>query len=1456
MRKKRGIIAYVLSLLMIVTSLPTQTFAESSRNALHEEISIINGLEQQVTTSAGLQINEQTKYVGNGYEVSFKVTNKWDGAFNGEISITNTSNEIIENWGLVFDFQHEITNMWNAQVTKHENTSYSIKNMGWNQDIAVGQSITIGFQAHYQDAIIAPSSYMINSKKQKVDASCYRANLAITNYWGNGYNGEIIIENLSKSTIEDWSLEFDFEGSINNFWTADIIEHTDDHYVIKNRGYNANILAGQSIKLGFSGDGLNSSSINGKSFELYAVNEVTPTGDIDYEKDTDQDELPDYYEEEIGTDPLNPDSDGDGLPDGYEYWELITDPLLADSDNNGISDADEDFDKDNLSNIEEYKLGTDPYNNDSDEDGLLDGDEVNKFKTNPLVVDTIDYELDSDADGLADGIEMRLGTDLNDPDSDVDGLPDGYEAFTAGTDPLRSDSDDNGINDGEEDQDQDGLTNLEEYRLGTDPNKADTDNDKLLDGEEINKYHTNPLAFDTDGDTLGDGDEVKIGLDPLKTSTNGIADNEYSFEQSVSDEALKYVNTEDNAYTIDIDVKATGNAADNIVVANSQFNQALSGNEAITGKVIDIDYYNGKIEEGSLNFTLEPEALDKAIINTNSKIQDLRRYYVFYYNEEIGTLVPVPTTYDDAHHKITGEMINTGTYCLLDLQTWFNDIGIIEEPIKLAENSNIKVAGTSYNEEIKILKNRASLSNFDAMPTILRDNTSDKETKKINKKVDLVYVIDTGNSMTGLIKNVKSNIDYTLNALEEAGLDVRVSIIDTKNITDETITTPIKINGVEAKTAIEDAALCFTSDRDKVNELLENLTFAGDDINSSGLEVGTQYAGVSYATTLPYRQNASKFVLLYTNKNSGRENDLGFNTIFDILDALSSKQISFSVSTMNRVAGKYTVQNYKRHIDRVGNGVYIPLLNIDNFAVRFPDFVKSNLYEEKEFTVLKYHSLEKIELEAPLVKGGATDTDKDGLTDSKEVHWGNKFLLEHTVGLGSDGYELPTLNEVWEDCAKQYDFKLDEFPEMETINASEIRVLPLNSDPTMVDSDGDGLLDPEDDKPFKNDFKAIWYKVPCGDCNVYAVQEKFGEENQYIIDFDNNIVYSWNEKKWINSNKQIDEAISLKNYKITDIGICDEAGYLVSVNVDQQFKTDTAFQAIQVIGDTGQLQNDLEAAHLGIYAGAIESFFPEQDKQIKAINILALLNSNYNNCLTTMTIIPSSEKVEKFLFQFVSDRSLEELEITRPYLIGKLFVQVYMTCELAKSSANILKFGGKLFIDGIAKIVAGGTVSLALPFGGEAITIPAAAVGGGEAIAGLATAVAGLPIAEMAIKSGENAYETYKDLKRAGKSKPTVNYKGKEVPVYRGGNDFTVKPSEIKVDRKTGLVKTSHGVSLDVNPDSLTKFGEVYKIDSLPEGLKIIQRGGRPEHFEIVPNEPMPLEEFQRLLNLIEASPV
>ena len=142
--------------------------------------------------------------------------------------------------------------------------------------------------------------------------------------------------------------------------------------------------------------------------------------DWQYLADTDDDGLPNLIEKEIGSDPYNPDTDGDNLPDGYEALTLETDPTKPDTDENGVSDYDEDFDNDGLSNGQEYELGTEPYNEDTDGDGLKDGEEINTYGTDPLKVDT-------DDDGLYDGDEIYFETDPLNPDTDGNGTPDGDE---------------------------------------------------------------------------------------------------------------------------------------------------------------------------------------------------------------------------------------------------------------------------------------------------------------------------------------------------------------------------------------------------------------------------------------------------------------------------------------------------------------------------------------------------------------------------------------------------------------------------------------------------------------------------------------------------------------------------------------------------------------------------------------------------------------------------------------------------------------------------------------------------------------------------------------------------------------------------------------------------------------------------------------------------------------------
>jgi hypothetical protein len=55
--------------------------------------------------------------------------------------------------------------------------------------------------------------------------------------------------------------------------------------------------------------------------------------------DGDGDALADIDEEELGTSPLSPDSDGDGLGDGVELVQGLTSPVSADTDGDGLADG-------------------------------------------------------------------------------------------------------------------------------------------------------------------------------------------------------------------------------------------------------------------------------------------------------------------------------------------------------------------------------------------------------------------------------------------------------------------------------------------------------------------------------------------------------------------------------------------------------------------------------------------------------------------------------------------------------------------------------------------------------------------------------------------------------------------------------------------------------------------------------------------------------------------------------------------------------------------------------------------------------------------------------------------------------------------------------------------------------------------------------------------------------------
>ncbi|NPD88140.1 MAG: hypothetical protein HGN29_05435 [Asgard group archaeon] len=384
----------------------------------------------------------------------------------------------------------------------------------------------------------------------------------------DSYEEEIPGLKLDSDDSDGDGLSDKFE--IRNSGTDPIVNDTDGDRLLD--GYEYQVLRTNPLQCDSDFDGLT-------DYEEVVIYGTDPNS-----IDTDGDQLDDYYEVNtawnitgikrsvpfvmIGgvmyidhTDPLNPDTDGDGILDGQEgpFGAYYGPDLYDDEDDSYYPDQppiiynegyihplDNDTDDDSYrqlcnGTIAPGNMFLIPMTDKIEIDGqwviFIEDDELipRLVRTNPVNPDTdgdtgIDPSWRGDAAPIniflkSDGYELWLDppTDPNDADTDDDGLIDGFEGWGNPTgnhtDPNNADTDNDGLGDLQDillgcdpldpDSDGDGVLDGEEFfKYGTNPAYEDTDHDGLLDGEELYLFHTNPLAVDSDGDGIEDGLEV------------------------------------------------------------------------------------------------------------------------------------------------------------------------------------------------------------------------------------------------------------------------------------------------------------------------------------------------------------------------------------------------------------------------------------------------------------------------------------------------------------------------------------------------------------------------------------------------------------------------------------------------------------------------------------------------------------------------------------------------------------------------------------------------------------------------------------------------------------------------------------------------------------------------------------------------------------------------------------
>ncbi len=247
-------------------------------------------------------------------------------------------------------------------------------------------------------------------------------------------------------------------------------------------------------------------------------------------------------------------------------------------------------------------------------------------------------------------------------DTDGDGINDGIEIDQLRTDPTMSDSDQNGIEDGDEDSDEDGLKNKEELEIGTDPLNEDTDGDGLNDFEEINTYGTDPLNEDTDEDEVSDKKEIEIGTDPLKK--------EESFHVTEQAEG-------DGKVQASVTIDLRGEQVETLTVEPT-------GTEFLFPK--EMPGYIGNAYEFSVDGTFDSAKLTFTFDKEFLKDKDFDPV-IYYYNENIG-LEEMPTSIHG--NTATTETTHFSKYILLNRKEYENSFTWIDScPIDVYNNAEV-----------------------------------------------------------------------------------------------------------------------------------------------------------------------------------------------------------------------------------------------------------------------------------------------------------------------------------------------------------------------------------------------------------------------------------------------------------------------------------------------------------------------------------------------------------------------------------------------------------------------------------------------------------------------------------------------------------------------------------------------------------------------------------------------
>lgn len=163
---------------------------------------------------------------------------------------------------------------------------------------------------------------------------------------------------------------------------------------------------------------------------------------------------------------------------------------------------------------------------------------------------------------------------------------------------------------------------------------------------------------------------------------------------------------------------------------------------------------------------------------------------------------------------------------------------------------------------------------------------AEPETATVQKKAELVFVIDSTGSMGDAINNVKTGITSFVNSLETQGVKLRIGIVEYRDIEED---------GLDSTIIHElNHSPWMNSTSEMVGVLGGIAADGGGDIPESVID------GLGYLVdgeTIPWSSDSYKFAVVLTDAGYKVANRHGFNSLQEVADALLHAGINTSVVT-------------------------------------------------------------------------------------------------------------------------------------------------------------------------------------------------------------------------------------------------------------------------------------------------------------------------------------------------------------------------------------------------------------------------------------------------------------------------------------------------------------------------------------------------------------------------------